>query len=696
MNTVLSATTLLSAILASSSCSAEAAFIATTPSSRNLLPSQNPSTSITSHHNLIPPVASYSTSIISPTSISSSCLLAYKERSRYNNGTRSGSSSTGKRDFDYEYDGASSSSYDYDDDFSTEYNTRQRQQQQGQSRRGEGRVSNSKYEPNNKRSSSSTTTSSTSSTFYSQKTLDDPSFTIAAANTNSKSDNKQFFQELCHAAQITRPSRIQSLAWPHVIQNENCIIADQTGSGKTLSYLIPLLQKLHLLDTTGGRKKRKGCPRIVILTPTAELADQIHSVCTSLSKNLSTTSSWNFHPFVTTATGSHSTNIRDQIRLLQSTNIDILISTPGRLSTILRTKQSKLDLGHVSSLILDEVDFLLVDETFGPQLRTVGVAVSSGSGNENANDDEEDGGIEYGDESSREAAASDGPQFIFVTATLPEDVLESITSEFSNIIQLRGPGLHRITPSVQQTLIDVSVPATSNRDARACFDIKVREMLSALRGRRCNKTLIFCNTVETCRNVENVLRRKDRKGRRSKVWAYHNALSPEVRNKNLQSFSRDDNDDDGGSGSSSTESILVCTDRAARGIDFDASPIDHVLLFDFPKDPAEYVRRVGRTARAGRDGASTVLAYGWQLPIARQIMGLSGGDSKSKNGKKTRGNAVLEAFTMMKSNDGWDDDDDDYDEYYVKDGTRRRKENASSSGSRDRRKKKKKPDRKRQ
>lgn len=523
---------------------------------------------------------------------------------------------------------------------------------------------------NNERTAAAAQSSSSSppSTFYSQKSLTDPSFSI------NNDNNKQFFRQLCEAAKISRPSRIQSLAWPPLLRGENAIVADQTGSGKTLAYLVPLLQRLHQLDhinevtdatttATQRKKKRTGSPRIVILTPTAELADQIHSVCTSLSKNLSqssSSSSWNFNPFVTTATGSHSTNIRDQIRLLQSTPVDVLISTPGRLSTILRTKNAGLDLGHVQSLVLDEVDFLLVDETFGPQLRTVGVAVQSGGegGNEEANGDDE--------------MSKNGPQFLFVTATLPEDVLESIQTEFPKITKLRGPGLHRITPSVHQTLVDVSVPSISNRDQRACFDIKVREMLKALRGRRCDKTLIFCNTVETCRNVENVLRRKDRKGRRNKVWAYHNALSPDVRLKNLHAFSS--NNSGGGRGSfdddnDRTERILVCTDRAARGIDFDSSPVDHVLLFDFPKDPAEYVRRVGRTARAGRTGASTVLAYGWQLPIARNIMGLSGG-SDGKGGKKKKGNAKLESF---RSNDGWEDDDDE-DMYYVRGGVRRRKE----------------------
>lgn len=562
-------------------------------------------------------------------------------------------------------------------------------------------LQNTKASDNTPPSFDTTSITTFTSTFYSRKSISDPIFSIMNNSNNhsidddnskkqSYSSNIIPFQQLCRAANIDRPSRIQSLAWPPILRGQNCVVADQTGSGKTYGYLLPLLQRLQSmqheesLSSSGStrHRRRMGSPKIVILTPTAELADQIHSVCKKLRDNLSSTSSstWYFLPFVTTATGSHSTNIRDQIRYLQSTPVDVLIATPGRLSTILRTKNSGLDLGHVAAVVLDEVDFLLVDETFGPQLRTVGAAVQH-QGGSSSNDVD---GI------PPEAGGNSGTQFIFVTATLPTDVLDVIRNDFPGITELRGPGLHRITPTVQQTLVDVSVPATSNRDVDACLDLKVRELLKALRARRVNKTLIFCNTVETCRHVENVLKRDDRKGKRSKVWAYHNALSSDVRWKNLQSFSyssRTMSKGKIGSGSSSNrsaseteESILVCTDRAARGIDFDSSPVDHVVLFDFPRDPAEYVRRVGRTARAGRAGASTVLAYGWQLPIARQIMGLSGGgegDGKQEKGKGK--NAKLESFTMIKSDKGWDDEDDEIKEYFVKGGKRQRKDDVASS-----------------
>ena len=66
--------------------------------------------------------------------------------------------------------------------------------------------------------------------------------------------------------------------------------------------------------------------------------------------------------------------------------------------------------------------------------------------------------------------------------------------------------------------------------------------------------------------------------------------------------------------------MLVCTDRAARGADFGGEAVDVVVLFDWPRDPNEFLRRVGRAARGGRAGAAVVQAAGATLPLARRVV----------------------------------------------------------------------------
>ena len=416
--------------------------------------------------------------------------------------------------------------------------------------------------------------------FFSKKLLTDPKFSV----------DSQTFQELCSGAGIDQPSRIQALAWPKLISGESAIVADQTGSGKTLSYLLPLVQRMVKTAETATKKSKKeyGSPKVLILAPTAELADQIKLVCDKITSTLSAPVATR----VITATGAHSTNIRDQIRMLGQTPVDILISTPGRVATILRTKTSTLDLSNLQAIVLDEVDVLLIDETFGPQLRTIGAASPVAQ-----------------------------VQFVFVTATLPNEIIESVKREFRDVDVIQGPGLHRVAPNLKEHLVDVSVPPTENKNLDLCFEFKAKELMKALRSNRCKRTLVFCNTVEACRKVENLVKRSDRRGRVFGVSAYHNAMTPDSRRRNLSIFAKALDKELKDGRKEAVDHVLVCTDRAARGVDFDSAPVEHVVIFDFPKDPAEYVRRVGRTARAGRTGTSTVFAFAWQLPIARKIMG---------------------------------------------------------------------------
>ncbi len=107
--------------------------------------------------------------------------------------------------------------------------------------------------------------------------------------------------------------------------------------------------------------------------------------------------------------------------------------------------------------------------------------------------------------------------------------------------------------------------------------------------------------VEACGPPEQPLR----------VLPYHSALAPAERAKSLEIFSKEN---------PKQPVILVCTDRTSRGVDFENADVEHVLLFDFPRDPSEYLRRVGRTGRAGRIGRVTALVLGKQVALARGIM----------------------------------------------------------------------------
>ena len=383
-----------------------------------------------------------------------------------------------------------------------------RRNSHGSQRRGGSSRSESSQSRNERRppptQESAAEITPTNAHFFSKKALSDPTF--YRHESEEETDTQEVYQALCQGAGITRPSRIQSLAWPQILSGKHTIVADQTGSGKTCAYLIPCL--LRAMQTPS--MKRNGSPKVLILAPTAELADQIQSVCSKISQT-----GPKFSTMVVTANGKYTTSIRDQIRMIQRKPVDILISTPGRISTILRTRNSGLDLSHVQSIVLDEVDILMIDETFGPQLRTVGAA----------------------------APVLDKTQFVFVTATLPDSIVQTISNEFPGVVKVTGPGLHRVAPSLKETLVDVSVPSDSNRNDELCFDIKAKQLLKALRQNRCRRTLVFCNTVESCRGVENLLNRKDRHGRIFEVLAYHSAMTPEARNANLQVFAKGRKDD---------------------------------------------------------------------------------------------------------------------------------------------------------
>lgn len=209
---------------------------------------------------------------------------------------------------------------------------------------------------------------------------------------------------------------------------------------------------------------------------------------------------------------------------------EVLISTPGRLLALLTRDQ--VSLAKAQSIILDEADVLFMDQSF--PLQPIG------------------------------AAAPLTTQFIFTTATLPDIVVDQIKQEFPEVECLKGPGLHRIAPTVEEILVDCSGPPDQERNMETAFENKRLALLRALDQSTADRTLIFCNTITQCRNVENVLNRVDRQGRARAVYAYHGAVDHAVRQNAVVQFTRP---------LLKTPVVMVCTDRASRGMDFDAAPV---------------------------------------------------------------------------------------------------------------------------
>ncbi|KAF7825924.1 DEAD-box ATP-dependent RNA helicase 50 [Senna tora] len=394
------------------------------------------------------------------------------------------------------------------------------------------------------------------SDFFSRKSFKD----LGYSEYMIESLKKQFF---------LRPSHIQAMAFEPVFSGKSCVIADQSGSGKTLAYLAPIIQNLRQEEMEGRSKSSSQAPRVVILAPTAELASQVLDNCRSMSK-----SGVPFKSMVVTGGFRQKT----QLENLQQ-GVDILIATPGRFMFLI--KEGFLQLTNLRCAVLDEVDILFGDEDFEAALQCL---INS---------------------------SLVATQYLFVTATLPKEIYNKLVEVFPDCEVIMGPGMHRISTRLEEVLVDCSGEDGQEKSPETAFLNKKSALLQLAEGTPVSKTIVFCNKIETCRKVENALKRFDRKEIRLQVLPFHAAMTQESRLANMEKFTR--------SSPKEVSQFLVCTDRASRGIDF--TGVDHVILFDYPRDPSEYVRRVGRTARgAGGRGKAFIFVVGKQVSLARRIM----------------------------------------------------------------------------
>lgn len=151
---------------------------------------------------------------------------------------------------------------------------------------------------------------------------------------------------------FTRPTAIQAAAIPPALEGRDVLGSAPTGTGKTAAYLLPVLQ--HLIDFP---RKKSGPPRILIVTPTRELAMQVADQARELAKHT--------HLDIATITGGVAYMNHAEVF---SENQDVVVATTGRLLQYI--KEENFDCHAVETLILDEADRML-DMGFAQDIETI-------------------------------------------------------------------------------------------------------------------------------------------------------------------------------------------------------------------------------------------------------------------------------------------------------------------------------------
>jgi ATP-dependent RNA helicase RhlE len=323
------------------------------------------------------------------------------------------------------------------------------------------------------------------------------------------------------------PTPIQEAAIPIVADGADLIACAQTGTGKTAAFTLPLI------DDIATRPSYKGdLPLALVLTPTRELAQQIDENVRAYGKHTGTRT-------CVVVGGVSSGPQIDKLRR----GVDFVIGTPGRL----------LDLIEQKELLLEDVDFLILDEA--------------------------DRMLDMGFIHDVRRIADQVPtprQTLLFSATMSAAV-RSLAS----------------TMQTDAREVSVAPPATvaDNIEQQVMFvekGDKLQVLMDLLKDQGTERALVFTGT-KTAAMV--VTRQLERNGIRAD--AIHSNKTQSQRMRALDAFTQ------------GKVRVLVATDIVARGIDVEG--ISHVINYELPDDAENYVHRIGRTARAGRAGVAVSL-----------------------------------------------------------------------------------------
>ncbi|MBC7983574.1 MAG: DEAD/DEAH box helicase [Candidatus Obscuribacterales bacterium] len=357
--------------------------------------------------------------------------------------------------------------------------------------------------------------------------------------------------------QITEPTPIQIASLPVLLAGQDAYLHAETGTGKTLAYMLPIFCQLEIEKVAA-----QAVTQAVIVAPTHELAIQIHRQSCDLAQN----AGWPIRTVL--LIGGTSTD--RQIEKLKK-KPHIVVGSPGRIGELIA--KGKLKMKHVRSIVIDEADRLLNEESL---LAIRGIV----------------------------NAAPPSRQLMFASATVESESSAVMATLAPKLVMLQA-GSAAVNENIEHLYL-----ICEERDKPD----ELRKLLHALEPER---AIVFVH-------------RNDQAEKIAAKLAHHHipaadlnaALYKEDRKQAMEGFRRGE------------IRVLLASDIAARGLDIKG--VTHIFNFDVPTMSKAYLHRVGRTGRAGAKGlavslvteteARVIRRYQEELGIVVQCVRMRGGE----------------------------------------------------------------------
>ncbi len=319
------------------------------------------------------------------------------------------------------------------------------------------------------------------------------------------------------------PTPIQAQAIPPVLMMKDIIGIAQTGTGKTASFVLPMI------DILAHGRSRARMPRSLILEPTRELAAQVAENFEKYGKNHN----------LSMALLIGGVSMGDQVKALEK-GVDVLIATPGRLMDLF--ERGRILMSGCELLVIDEADRML-DMGFIPDIEQICSKLPSTR------------------------------QTMLFSATMPPPI-KKLSDQFLNnpkSVEVSRPAT--ANTSIEQSIINVAPKA------------KRKLLYGILDNEGVDTAIIFCNRKTEVRDLCQQMRKDG-----FDAGQIHGDMDQSSRLAELDRFK------------SGEINILCASDVAARGLDIKG--VSHVVNYDIPWHPDDYIHRIGRTGRAGATGVA--------------------------------------------------------------------------------------------